>query len=46
MYYIIICTYIFSFNIHIYEEEERIYDEANDTKRKHLVTLGKDFLYF
>ena len=46
MYYIIICTYVFSFNIHIYEEEERKYDEANDTKWKHLVTLGKEFFVF
>ena len=33
-------------NIHIYEEEERKYDEANDTKWKHLVTLGKEFFVF
>lgn len=42
-YYMYIC---FSFNIHIYEEEERKYDEANDTKWKHLVTLGKEFFVF
>ena len=46
-YVFIIYVHIyFSFSIHIYVEEERKYDEANDTKWKHLVNLGKEFFVF
>lgn len=48
MYYIIIIyehIYI-SFSIHIYEKDDRKYDDANDTKWKHSVNLGKEFFVF
>ena len=47
LYYYNIWTYIYiSFSIHIYEEGNRKYDDANDTKWKHSVNLGKEFFVF